>query len=275
MGGRLDAAASADTVRALSRLTSRVEPVLVAAVVSAAALAPAPAAGVDARPLALLLHGGGWTATGPHVMATMNQLAYRYRRRGFRVRQVDYGPGGEQSLRDAIAAYDRIRRRTSGPIVAVGASAGGQVALMLSRRRGLAAVVVYAAPTDLTRPGELLAPGVRAAFRSDHMREYSPGIRGFGHTAVFGVYSADDPLVPPSQGLLLRRFGAEIRIVPPGPVKLYFMHTCVDAAAWRLTAAAERRFLDRTLAPRQPSTVAFLIRKGYRGSRCRTLARSS
>jgi len=222
--------------------------VLVGAAVGHVAPASArPPAAANARPVAILIHGGGWLHVGPHYVATMNQLAYRYRRRGFEVHQPDYRPGGEQSLRDVTAAYDRIRRRSRGPIVAVGASAGGQIALMLARRRRLSAVVVYAAPTDLVHAGPWLAPGVRGAFQQDHLRAYSPALRGVRHTPIFGVYSAQDVLAPPWQGLLLRRFGAQIRVLGPGPVAPHFMHTDVSAAGWHAAARAERRFLESAL----------------------------
>jgi acetyl esterase/lipase len=216
-------------------------------------LAPAgarPHSAANPRPIAILIHGGGWLHVGPYYVATMNQLAYRYRRRGFEVHQLDYRPGGERSLHDVTAAYDRIRSRSRGPIVAVGASAGGQIALMLARRRRLSAVVIYAAPTDLTNAGPWLAPAIRGAFHPDHLRAYSPALRGVRHTPIFGVYSAEDVLAPPWQGLLLCPFGAQIRVLGPGTLARHFMHTDVSAAGWHAAARAERRFLESALTAR-------------------------
>jgi acetyl esterase/lipase len=198
---------------------------------------------------AILIHGGGWLQVGPHYVATMEQLAYRYRRRRIRVFNIDYASGGEASLASVTATYDKIRRRVSGPIVAVGASAGGQLALMLARRRALAGVVAYAAPTDLVHSTSWLRLAVDGAFAPPDLRRYSPALVGVPRrTPILGIYTSDDPLVPPPQAHALRRLGAKVDMLAPGPLDLHFMHTGVSPRGWARAALDERRFLDRVVA---------------------------
>jgi dienelactone hydrolase len=197
----------------------------------------------------MLIHGGGWLHVGPFYVATMDQLAYRYRRRGIHVYNIDYEPGGEAALASVTATYDEIRRRESGPIVAVGASAGGQLALMLARRRPLAGVVAYAAPTDLLHATGWLRLSVEGAFAPADLRRYSPALVGVPRrTPILGIYTSDDALVPPPQADALRRLGAKVDMLAPGPLDLHFMHTGVSPRAWARAALDERRFLDRVAA---------------------------
>ncbi|MEP6664336.1 MAG: alpha/beta hydrolase, partial [Verrucomicrobiota bacterium] len=104
------------------------------------------------RAVALLFHGGGWVSYGPGAAESLRITADRWRARGFQTVNVSYRPGGPSGS-DALWFYDHIRSTygVSMPIVTMGQSAGGHLALLVAAYRpgDVYAVISQAGPTDL------------------------------------------------------------------------------------------------------------------------------
>lgn len=146
-------------------------------------------AGKGPHPTVLMVHGGCWQ-TEIADRRIMNWISDDLRRRGIAVWNIDYrgvdkeGGGYPGTFLDAAAAADALRAHAPrynldiDPLVAVGHSAGGHLALWLAARRHVSArattLIVTAvlpgiAPEEVearrTRPIERIArsaPGVRA-----------------------------------------------------------------------------------------------------------------
>ncbi|MEO5803500.1 MAG: alpha/beta hydrolase [Verrucomicrobiota bacterium] len=107
--------------------------------------------GLPPRGIALLIHGGGWVIAGPGAAESLRSTADRWRARGFQTVNISYRPGG-LSVTDALWFFDHVRS-TYGPtipIVTMGQSAGGHLALVVaSYRTNVYAAISQAGPTDL------------------------------------------------------------------------------------------------------------------------------
>ena len=100
------------------------------------------------QPLAVVLHGGFWRA--PYTKRNTAALAVALTGAGWATANVEYrrpGPGGWRALLDDVAAAAAAVGRR--PDVAVGHSAGGQLALWLAARGDVAAAVALAGVSDL------------------------------------------------------------------------------------------------------------------------------
>ena len=116
-----------------------------------------PKHGCAGRGVAVLVHGGYWRAR--HDLALMNPLAESLAAAGWAVANVEYrrvGDGGSwpSTMEDVRAALDALaasawRSGHPGPVVGVGHSAGGQLALLAADR--LDAVAALAPVTDCAR----------------------------------------------------------------------------------------------------------------------------
>ncbi|HEY2704122.1 MAG TPA: alpha/beta fold hydrolase [Candidatus Dormibacteraeota bacterium] len=118
--------------------------------------------GPGPHPVAVLLHGGFWRM--PWGADLMHALSGDLHRRGWATWNVEYrrlgAPGGgwPGTLEDCAAAVDALARVDGVDhrrVVAVGHSAGGQLALWLATRPGIAAVVALAAVSDLAAAARL------------------------------------------------------------------------------------------------------------------------
>src|SRR5688500_7361621 len=100
------------------------------------------------HPVALMVHGGCWQSEIAD-RRIMNWIADDLRRRGIAVWNIDYrgvdrtGGGYPGTFADAAAAADALREHSArykldiSPLVAVGHSAGGHLALWLAARRAV------------------------------------------------------------------------------------------------------------------------------------------
>ena len=130
---------------------------------NASSRAPAPGAWTaevigkpDAPSLVVVVHGGNWR---PDIESDMTQpLAEALAAEGHRVWNIEYArpgmegggwPGTGLSVRAAVRAAVRSAGRR--PVVVVGHSAGGHLALWASRDTGVAGVVPLAGVCDLAR----------------------------------------------------------------------------------------------------------------------------
>lgn len=162
----------------------------------------------DAPSVVVVIHGGNWR---PDVEADMTQpLAEALAGEGHWVWNIEYAragmdgggwPGTGLSVRAALRAATRAAGDR--PVVVVGHSAGGHLALWAARDTGVAGVVSLAGVADLARAAHdpqlrddvVALLGVDPAEQPQVLAEASPiaglplGVR------VVAVHGTDDPLV--------------------------------------------------------------------------------
>ncbi len=110
-------------------------------------------------PFVMCMHGGGWTSGTHHgysrVAMPLAQAGFAAATVGYR--KVDHQPW-PTPLEDISAAFDFFQEHAaefhidSSRFAAMGDSAGGHLALMLSTKRPLQAVVSVSGPTDVRPP---------------------------------------------------------------------------------------------------------------------------
>jgi acetyl esterase/lipase len=186
-------------------------------------------------PVAVVLHGGYWGAT--YGKLTTRPVSADLARRGWAAVNVEYrrlgrgqGGGWPATFDDVGGAIDHLAvlgdpRLDLGRVVAVGHSAGGQLALWAAGRR-VAAVPVHAvaalAPvTDLARAGaqaRLLLGGTPDDV-PERYAEADPIRRAPLDVPVLLVHPADDPLVPVRRSRAYaetaRARGGDVELVEP------------------------------------------------------------
>ena len=168
-----------------------------------------PAPGTEPRGIAALIHGGYWRS---HLSASlMEPLAASLRAEGWITANIEYRRGSTGAwpapLRDATEALVRVgafkrAEGIGGPLVTVGHSVGGQLALLTAR---LADGVVALAPvTDVERThAEDLGDGAAAEYfgvspaqAPETYREASPVQQPLGATPTLLLHGMDDDRVP-------------------------------------------------------------------------------
>jgi acetyl esterase/lipase len=124
----------------------------------------------EPRGVAVVLHGGFWRAR--FTLATTRAIATDLARRGWATWNVEYrrvgaGGGVPETLEDVAAAV-RALPVTASRVVAIGHSAGGQLALWLCRSGLLTGAVSLAGVCDLGEGARLaIGDGAVAAFVGD------------------------------------------------------------------------------------------------------------
>lgn len=157
-----------------------------------------------------MVHGGFWKPRYTRVL--MEPVCADLRARGWAVDNVEYrrGAGWPAMRDDLLAAYDARPAD-----VAIGHSAGGQLAVWLAAHRPLRAVVAQAGVLDLRRARELrLSQGiVERVFADDELDAASPIELDAGGARVLCVHGDRDADVPVelSERYAARR-GAELRV---------------------------------------------------------------
>jgi dipeptidyl aminopeptidase/acylaminoacyl peptidase len=230
---------------------------LAATLIGAALALPATAsAGPIPEPVAaprgyvITIHGGGWHFVGPSMAARMSADIDRLHRWGYGTVNVDYRAGAA-AFPDVAGAYDALRARVGPhvPVCAYGASAGGQLALMLAiRRPAVACVVTHAAPTLLASLSPRLKRYARAAFGAKGgLDAWSPALRDV-RTPLLLEQAVHDPVVDFSNARAMHRAAPRSRLIALRPGRAPWTHTSVDTAQLRRVYAAERRFLARSTA---------------------------
>jgi acetyl esterase/lipase len=198
----------------------------------------------------LLVHGGGWTLTGPGVVARMQPVAARLRRWGYGTVNVEYRPA-QYAFADVAAAYDRLRARVGAraPVCVYGASAGAQMALMLAvRRPEIACVVAQAPPALLAELGPRLRGNALAAFglRGGLLR-WSPA-RYALEAPVLLEHARQDRVVPLSHSLAMQRAARRPHLSVLRPGMQPWVHTAVAAEDLARAVRRQRRFLQGSVA---------------------------
>ncbi|MFI0258595.1 alpha/beta hydrolase family protein [Streptomyces sp. NPDC017056] len=176
-------------------------------------------------PVVLVLHGGFWRAA--YDRTHLSPFAAELARHGLPValaeyRRVGAGGGWPQTYEDVVDAVAAVGR----PVVVVGHSAGGHLALLLADRRGPEAprrIVAVAPVADLARGHELgLSDGAVARFVgagpgwADRLAAADPVRRLPGAVPVTLVHGTEDADVPVA---LSRRYVRQARAAGgTGPV---------------------------------------------------------
>jgi acetyl esterase/lipase len=211
-------------------------------------------------PAVVLVHGGFWR--DPWDRTLMTPLAHDLAARGYAAWNVEYrrvgrDGGWPQTLDDVVAAVAALERMTEVDrhrVVAVGHSAGGQLALCLASRTPLAGVVSLAGVCDLARAH---AQGVGGSAVADflggpdgveaNLRDASP-IERVANVPHVLVHGERDDVVPLSQSRTYaeqaRAGGVEVELIELAGTD----HEDVidrDHPSWHAVVAA----LARLLAP--------------------------
>ncbi len=154
--------------------------------------------GEDGRPAALVVHGGFWRER--YDLSLMDGLCEDLADRGWRAWNVEYRRLGRGEARwPQIAADVRAAAQLAAatddarPRVAIGHSAGGQLALWLGGRGSPAPVVAQAPVSDLAA-AVTLSDGVVAELRAPESA--SPIARVPLGVRQLVVHGADDDIVP-------------------------------------------------------------------------------
>lgn len=232
--------------------------------------------GIPARGIALLIHGGGWVIAGPGAVEGMRSTADRWRARGFRTVNVSHRPGGLCAT-DVLWFFDRVRSTYGAtiPIVTMGQSAGGHLALVVaSYRTNVYAAISQAGPTDLaaiaTQPAYDSATGGTqtnagrwvhnlgaASFGVENLELYN--LVGRAHTLtntrILQGFALNDVLVSPDQATTLQTAIQSINpsayvdtdLMPDGSVQ--FIHGFVSTAANNNFITTRELNLIATLPP--------------------------
>lgn len=211
----------------------------------------------------ITIHGGAWLSSGPEAAKTQRPEAALWASRGWTAVNVSHRPG-RQALTDLLWFYDRVRRHVGSrtPVCLSGASAGGNLALMLAvQRADVGCVIARGAPTDLTTIGQQQAWGPDGpqstypamteqwaidAFGRDALDEMSPALHTDRIRAWVLLAIADrDPFVPWEQALAFKRALPRAYVVrlPWGGRR--WVHTTVSARAARRFRRAERALARR------------------------------
>lgn len=191
---------------------------------------------------ALVVHGGFWKPQ--YDASLMEPVCADLRERGWDAINLEYrrGEGWPAMRDDLLAAFDE-----HAPDVAIGHSAGGQLAVWLASHRPLRAVVSQAGVLDLARARELrLSDGiVDRVFRPSELAEASPiGLEVDARVlCVHGDADADVPLEFSERYAAAR--GAELAVFAG---EGHMAHIDPRSAMWRCAAewlATVQRPLER------------------------------
>ena len=235
---------------------TRLAPILAAALVLALMPCAARAAQPPRGAWVLTVHGGGWHEVGPGPTARMDADVARLHRWGYGTVNVDYR-AGPLAFGDVLRAYDRLRSRVGRrtPICAMGASAGGQLVLMLAvHRPEVACVITHAAPTLLSSLGPKLQSEARWAFGAHGLARWSPALYAL-RTPLLIEQAAHDRLVPFDNSLRMHAADPRSRVIRLSPGSVPWTHASVDAREVAVARESERRFLARWTERRRPGNV--------------------
>jgi acetyl esterase/lipase len=221
-------------------------------------------AGPNPAPVVVVIHGGYWSANYGAELG--RPLAANLAGRGFATVNVEYrrvgdGGGWPETGQDIAAAVDALHARSTGMdlnrVVALGHSAGGQLAGWLAARRGgavaLTGVVLQAGVLDLVRgSAEGLGGGAIDAYlggspteKPEVYAQASPIALGPLGVPSICVHGTSDALVPirQSQGFVeaaRRADNTQLWTFDGG----HFDPITVGTPAWQLCVAGLHRLTD-------------------------------
>ena len=216
-------------------------------------------AGLPPKGIMLIINGGGWSLNGAGMVASNRSDADQWRAAGWRTVNLTYRPCN-QSFADVQWFYDQARALwgSSLPYCALGASAGGNLALMLAAARpSLSCVISEAGPTDglsikneSTPAGNTNGPRwvynlLAAAVSPEQVVWWSPALFTI-HARVLWAISAGDPYIPWAQGtelqtkMLAANPAAYINLLQLPSGTTPWVHADISATALATFRAAEQ-----------------------------------
>jgi acetyl esterase/lipase len=219
-------------------------------------------AGLPPKGVMLIINGGGWYMNGAGMVATNRPDADYWRAAGWRTVNLTYRPCS-QIFPDVLWFYDRARSLwgSSLPYCALGASAGGNLALMLAAARStVSCVISEAGPTDATTIANESTPvgstnGPRwvynlltAAVGPEQLVWWSPALFPI-HARVLWAISAGDPYIPWAQGtelqskMLAANPSASVNLMQLPSGTTNWVHATISAAALALFQTAEQQLV--------------------------------
>jgi dipeptidyl aminopeptidase/acylaminoacyl peptidase len=189
--------------------------------------------GGNPKAVVMLIHGGGWQPSRFEYEG-QKEAGKSLNGQGYATVAIAYDTGAK-GFKQIVATYRVARKHYPDlPICANGISAGGHLALMLATREpDLACVETLSAPTDLTTLAQQDPSGDEGyqaaveAFGRDQLAKFSPARYADRIKArVLMVIAASDPAAPVAQGEELADAlpGAQLMVVPPGPVPVPWAH---------------------------------------------------
>lgn len=232
----------------------------------------------EARGVVLLLHGGGWTLTGPWAATGMRPDADRWRARDWRTVNASYRACGD-AIDDVVGFVDHIDARIDDdrPLCIVGTSAGAHLALLAAALRPAAVdcVVSQSGPTDLaslaveqahdphTGAGWTTGPSAVhnlavAAFGAENLAAMSPARQPIAARMLVAI-GEHDWLLAPSQATAFA--DAQRALHPASRVQPMVLqagavawgHGSVSQAAIDAFHTAESAVAEAAIADRQPA----------------------
>jgi acetyl esterase/lipase len=215
-----------------------------------AALMAQPAPASASAGVVVVLHGGGWMATGPGAVAHMRPAVRRFESYGWKVVNADYRPQ-EHAYEDVQTVFDATTAAHRGrPVCIYGESAGGQLALMLAVRRSPACVIAAGAPTDLDALAGAPRDWATWAFGGiGGLTEWSPAAPANAAlitAPLLLAHAAGDPVIPHSQLRAMRRArptGTTTLTLHPG--RIPWVHARVTRRSLNRFRTAEQALLTR------------------------------
>jgi pimeloyl-ACP methyl ester carboxylesterase len=208
--------------------------------------------GADARTTILLAPGTGYRGADAYDGGRMSVGERWWRKWGFRVHVVPYGPG--KAGREDVAAAARAAVRRGGRVCLYGESSGGTWALDAAATvDGVDCVMTGGAPTDedtwrLAKRGPAYTfshriwPAFFGTGRADNAYEPFDVWRARRpDVPAFVVVAGNDPTVPPSQGRVMAKLpGVRLRVLSAGVWP--YVHSRVSRRGVARVRMALRRF---------------------------------
>ena len=212
----------------------------------------------DAHPVVVMIHGGCWTKSIADL-SIMDWAAEDLRQRGYAVWNIEYrrlgepGGGYPGAYDDIRAGLRLVRNRTKAPlpVVILGHSAGGHLALWAAHQPELKAraVVALGAIADLEADTETACGAEAPARMRGPLKETSPYQMGPLTIPTVLITGSEDTTVPPS---IAHRYADEMRRLskaahvevhtPPGG---HVEEIAPGTEAWKLVVQAIERAVKR------------------------------
>jgi pimeloyl-ACP methyl ester carboxylesterase len=198
------------------------------------------ASGEKPKPTILLMPGSGYRGADVYDGARMAIGESTWRRWGFRVKVVPYGPGKAGRTDVLTAVHAERKRNLDGRLCLYGESSGGTWAMVAAAHERVDCVIAGAAPADedtwlrsKRRVARTFAHRIWPAYFGtgeeddafepyDVWRERKPAV------PLLLVVARNDPTVPPDQGGVMNRLPhTRLRVLRSGDAP--FVHSRVDA----------------------------------------------
>lgn len=196
------------------------------------------------RAVVIVLHGGAWWGNLSGQVDSMVPLAQVFSNRASAITMnIDYR-SGINSLPDVIASYDSAKSKYPNlPICVAGASAGGNLALLLATKRNVRCVISEAGPTDINTTPPSVRGSAAYLLGEANFQAWSPlYVTGKINSPTILVSAINDPEVPhQTQAVPFKKRYPQATLISlkDGDKKAWFVHSYVDSAQLSRARTAE------------------------------------